>query len=294
MRRVSFEQKLAELNVELPALETFWRIGDLTALRQRPDGAYYRSNYMRGPLLYALVAHHRPEVVLEFGTGRGYGALCMARAMADHDVPGTIYTIDLQGYGDKQTWWIDYGEGPQTLELSWADVWPNNFEPDWLKHIACEQGYSHQVLKRWPRSMDRPVEFAFIDGGHRYEVVRHDFYSLLDVAADTFRAVLDDYNSTPSFGVRNLVDEEIAGVFDAELLPLVGDDLNGEPAGPGSDGMVFIDSERSFHAWKQAFPARKVRAELGRCRRHAARAAIVSRLKGIARPLVNTVRQRIT
>ena len=66
------------LDVELPPIEKFWTLGDATALRVRQDGTFFRSNYERGILLYALVAKHRPNTVLEFGTGRGYGSLCMA------------------------------------------------------------------------------------------------------------------------------------------------------------------------------------------------------------------------
>ena len=66
MRKVEVKDKVAELGAELPPVETFWKVGDLTALRRDDRGHYYRSNYERGPRL-----------VLEFGTGRGYPGLRM-------------------------------------------------------------------------------------------------------------------------------------------------------------------------------------------------------------------------
>ena len=90
MRSLYIKDKISELGVTLPSAESFWGTGDLTALRHNNDVGFYRSNYERGLLVYALVAAHRPKVVLEFGTGRGYGSLCMARAFVEHDIEGTI------------------------------------------------------------------------------------------------------------------------------------------------------------------------------------------------------------
>ena len=89
---------------DLPSIERFWRLGDLTALRQDRSGRFYRSNYERGILLYALTAKHRPQTVLEFGTGRGYGCLCMAWAMEDHGISGRIYTIDMVPQDEEFRW----------------------------------------------------------------------------------------------------------------------------------------------------------------------------------------------
>ncbi len=83
------------LEVEIPPVESFWKLGDATALRQRADGSFFRANYERGILLYALVAKQRPTCVLEFGTGRGYGCLCMAWAMCDYGIRGLINRVYL-------------------------------------------------------------------------------------------------------------------------------------------------------------------------------------------------------
>lgn len=42
---------------------------------------------------------------------------------------------------------------------------------------------------------------TFIDGGHGYETVRHNFYSTLEVATDRFGILFDDYAPVPGFGI---------------------------------------------------------------------------------------------
>jgi len=73
-------EKIRELGFDLgeKAQDEFKQLAMITALRQAQDGTYYIRNWWRGPLLYALLSHYRPHNVLEFGTGRGYGALSMA------------------------------------------------------------------------------------------------------------------------------------------------------------------------------------------------------------------------
>jgi predicted O-methyltransferase YrrM len=90
----------------------------LTALRQNSEGKYYRANYERGILLYALVAHFKPTTILEFGTGRGYGSFCMARSLVDHNLPGKIYTMDKRSKNKKEVWPINLGKGEETQNLS--------------------------------------------------------------------------------------------------------------------------------------------------------------------------------
>jgi hypothetical protein len=81
--------------VSLPPEEEFFKVGAQTALKNKKDGSFFRSNYERGMLVYALVAHYRPTTVIGFATRRGYDLLCMAWSRCDHDIPGTIYTIDI-------------------------------------------------------------------------------------------------------------------------------------------------------------------------------------------------------
>ncbi|MCA9915683.1 MAG: hypothetical protein KC496_20150, partial [Anaerolineae bacterium] len=152
------------LGVTLPLQETFWELGDLTALRQASDGRFYRSNYERGMLLYALVAHHRPAHVLEFGTGRGYGSLCMAWAMHDHDINGQIYSVDVLTADTPIEWAIDRhdGAGPVLRTLTWNEVWEQAAPPQWRGHLVLLNGDSSTVMQRETLP---PMNLVFIDGG---------------------------------------------------------------------------------------------------------------------------------
>ena len=54
-------------------------IAKLTALRRDSGGEYFISNFWRGPMLYSLVRRLKPALILELGTGRGYGAFVWQR-----------------------------------------------------------------------------------------------------------------------------------------------------------------------------------------------------------------------
>lgn len=215
MRTIDVTQKVANLEVALPSVERFWKLGDLTALRQASDGRFYRANYERGILLYALVARCRPRSVLEFGTGRGYGSMCIAWALEDHSIPGQVYTIDATPSNRSFKWPVNWGDGPKIDQLSRDQVWPEAAPQTWLDRIQQLTGFSGPVMRRWEGPQ---IDLAFIDAGHGYEAVRHDFYSVLSTVADPFGILFDDYVIRPGFGVHTLIDEEVAPHFDTELI----------------------------------------------------------------------------
>ena len=215
MKTIDVTQKIMGLKTDLPPVDRFWKLGDLTALRQSSDGRFYRANYERGILLYALVAKYRPRTVLEFGTGRGYGCMCIAWAMEDNDIPGQVYTIDAIPPDRSFKWPIDWGDGPTIDHLSRNQVWPHAAPSAWLSRIQQLTGFSGPVMRRWKGPH---IDMAFIDAGHGYEAVRHDFYSTLSVAADPFGILFDDYIIRPGFGVHTLIDEEVAPHFETELI----------------------------------------------------------------------------
>jgi len=80
-------------------------------MRKAPDGTYYPGNWWRRPLLYALVGYYKPINVLEFGTGRGYGAISMVKASLNQGFECTIWTIDRVSPLIPQPWPIDEEEG---------------------------------------------------------------------------------------------------------------------------------------------------------------------------------------
>jgi hypothetical protein len=261
MRQVDVEEKVASLGVGLPDWDVIRRLGDLTKLRAR-EGRFFPVNYESGLLLYALVRHHRPGSILEIGTGRGFGALCMAMALADSGGPGTIVTVDTLGADDPQEWALDDGTGPRVARLSRREVWERHVESRLRDRVVQMQGSSFDVLRRLIGE-GREADFVYIDGDHTYPVVRHDFYASLLLARAPFRLLLDDYTPLSHlYGVRRLVDEELDPVFQAEAIHTdgrgPGQPKANTPLEHSDQAQVLLDSEKVRRPLAEAFPREKV------------------------------------
>lgn len=195
-----------------PGIEAaFTRLAALTALRRADSGEFFVSNYRRAHLLYALIRRHRPNVVLEIGTGRGYGALAMAMAATDANLSTRIVTLDVLPPSQLQYWPLDEGDGPKVVERSVNQIW-GQLPATWTQRISCLTGTSVAAMQRFlTDSSSPPVDFAFIDGGHDYWTVRHDVLaSLLAARRRPITLLLDDYGGVQGQDVRRLVDHTLA------------------------------------------------------------------------------------
>ena len=99
MNKIKFEDFLNSINSKDLDLNDFWTLGNATSLSEDTHGE--QLEFHRGPLLYALIAYLKPKKILEFGTGGGYSALCMAKALDDYDLDGKIFTIDRVANDEK-------------------------------------------------------------------------------------------------------------------------------------------------------------------------------------------------
>ena len=248
MRHVDVKDKVAELVPENPPWGEFVRLGRLTKLRRWPDGRFGAVNFESGLLLYALVKRFRPRSILEIGTGRGFGALCLATALRDLGGEGRIVTVDMNAYGQRIDWALDDGSGPRVQTLSMQDVWEQHTDASVRALIEPRSGPSAAVLRAL-RSEGFRADLVYIDGDHTYPGVRHDLYASLLVAARPFRMLLDDYTpGSDVFGVRRLVDEELVSVFETEAIHTDGrwdgGAHAGEPLATSVSAQVLIDSER--------------------------------------------------
>ncbi|HEB35640.1 hypothetical protein LCGC14_1073700 [marine sediment metagenome] len=188
--------------------DEFKQLARVTALRQAQDGTYYVRNWWRGPLLYTLVSHYRPRNVLEFGTGRGYGALSMAKASLEQGFECRIWTIDHIPPTTRQRWDIDEGNGPTTKSLALDEVWKQSISAGIRERISCLTGDSYSVMREW-KHLGRPnIDFFFIDGGHDYRTVKHDFVAGLRAANPGAAFLFDDYGKRKRYGVKKLIDNE--------------------------------------------------------------------------------------
>jgi len=267
MREIDVKEKLRELGVAHPDWSEFQRIGNLTKLRREPDGRFRAVNYESGLLLYTLVAKHRPQAILEIGTGRGFGSLCMARALVDQGLPGRIVTVDVLDPETRLDWAIDEGAGARVAPLSRKEVWEAHFPEDVRSRIEQRRGDSSTVLPALEREGFR-AELVYIDGDHTYSAVARDFYSAIRLVGPTFRMLLDDYTPfSHVYGVRRLVDQAIAPTFDTELI-FTEDRWTAAPGAPKKDhGQVLIDSEHMRRPLSRAYPRHRTAARLFAYRR---------------------------
>tara|TARA_B100000029_G_C17603450_1_gene966541 strand:+ start:2222 stop:3121 length:900 start_codon:yes stop_codon:yes gene_type:complete len=247
MNETTIEDKINSTEIKTPDKQSFITNGDLTALRVNNKGQFYRSNYLRGLLLYSLIIQYQPKTILEFGTGRGFGALSMARAIIDANLNSQIYTIDFRQFNEKQKWPIDYGSGPQVESLSLKDIWEKYFPQQLIDKITLLTGKSHEVINEWKTNQFPSPDFIFIDGGHDYLSVKHDYYATLNISNSNFKILFDDYVKKPKFGICKLVDEEIEPIFDTTLIKTYSEwhPSNKSKENCYSSNMVLIDSDTS-------------------------------------------------
>jgi len=267
MKKFDAKEFVDSLNIATPSDEELNKFSDSWgALHQNQQGKVERHVYERGLYLYALVAKFKPRNILEIGTGGCYSAMCMAWAMEDNNLEGTIFTMDRFPPYKILKRFVDYNDGKGVqIEYSTNDeVLQTKADPNWARHIKIITGYSGEAFSK----NDLPkVDLVLIDGGHHYEAVRHDFYSVLDVASEKCGIIFDDYIDRPYYGVKKFVDEEIMGNFDTCLIN------NGEitikPDGTKTDhGAIWIQLDSSSKPLSELFPKKKCKTIVSKYRRY--------------------------
>lgn len=260
MREIDISLKIGESDVILPKSNELVRIGDLTALKKDSNSNFYRSNYKRGELLYSLITQYKPKTIVEFGTGRGYGALCMAKAIIDSNLDSYIYTIDYRNDTDKQIWPIDFGNNPKIIEASIKEIWSQFLPKELIDKIKLLTGTSEKIIENWETYNLPAPDFGFIDGGHDYHTVKHDFYGMLSIANSHFKVLFDDYVAKPEFGICKLIEEIVEPIFNVELInsyskyhPIHNRDDN-----HSNTSMVLIDSANTSKSLHTALPKTKI------------------------------------
>ena len=173
----------------------FDQIGELTARKNRhPNseyyrkvGCYFRPNYERGLLLYALIRQLKIETFLEIGFGRGYGTLCAAMAMHENGA-GKITSVD-----------PNFDENHMKLL---QQSYPN----EWISKITCMQTTSESFFNS--DKVEEKYDLIFLDGDHRYETVKSDWESCKN--RFNHALIFDDYHMPE----KNEKDIEVASVVD--------------------------------------------------------------------------------
>lgn len=162
MRKINIIEKLSDIGFEIDdlVLGDFDVIGEWCAKKQRARdselykkaGAFFRPNYERGLLIYALILEYDIKTFLEIGFGRGYGTLCAAMAMQENG-GGTITTID------------------PNFDQTHIEKLKHTFPKEWFDMIEFVPAFSQDYLF----DHDDKFDFIYVDGDHRYEAVQRDW-----------------------------------------------------------------------------------------------------------------------
>jgi predicted O-methyltransferase YrrM len=120
-----------------------------------------------GQLLFRMVQHHKPTIIIELGTSLGVTTCYLASG----DKNATVYTME---------------GAPQVAEVA-----NKNFEQLSLENIQLIQGNFDETLSRQLNNLST-VDLAFVDGNHRKQPTLNYFYQLLKKANENSILVFDD------------------------------------------------------------------------------------------------------
>ena len=197
------------------------RLAGWLAFKRAPDGRFHAGHWWRGPLLYSLARRRRPRHVLEFGTGRGYAAACVAQAAVDGVFDCTVWSVDARPGDEPQEWAFELESGPALRRMTRAEVWRECLPDALQSRIRCLTGDSRRVMRRWAAEGRPGVDLCFIDGGHDRWTVTHDCIAALRVANPGCALLFDDYSPRRGYGVKRLVDARIAPRLPAGALEIL-------------------------------------------------------------------------
>lgn len=131
----------------------------LDELYRMPDTSPGSIDTETGRFIHALVRLVRPELAVEVGSHYGISTLWIARALHDNGT-GRLLAIDLF-------------EKPTRAEVQ------NTIERAGLSdRVELVEGPSTTVGVEACRSAGRPIDFLYLDGGHRVEDCAADFETL--------------------------------------------------------------------------------------------------------------------
>lgn len=196
-RIVNVRDKLPEIGVPLDSLSLgdFDWIAQPTAMKVRQPGselwrsvgAYYKPNLERGLLIYSLIKKFNLSSYLEIGFGRGYSAICAAKAFAELGNDGKVMVIE------------------PNVDDEFMHAISNVFPQEWLSRIQIARGNSEDIL---PQLQDK-YDLVYVDGDHTASAVRSDWEGCKDLW-DCFLLMDDyhmDYGTDPGIQVNEALDE---------------------------------------------------------------------------------------
>lgn len=168
-KTINIKDKLVEIGapVETLSLGEFDYIGEPTAKKMREPGselwrtagAFFKPNLERGLLIHTLIKQYKLDSYLEIGFGRGYSAICAAKAFAELGNDGQVMVID------------------PVIDDNHMRMLGQMFPPEWMNRIQIARAASQEVL---PRMRDK-YDLIYVDGDHTQAAVKGDWEGVKDL-----------------------------------------------------------------------------------------------------------------
>ena len=177
-------------------------IGKLTGLREKA-GRYYPANFERGLLLREIVRRRRPQRILELGTGRGLGILCMADQVRALDYHAELVSVDIIPPDTRQHWPIFLDGQYSSQSRSIEEIWSQSF-PELKALVTLRTGATSAVLPALVKE-GRNFDFIFVDAGHDVYSVFHDFAYCVLLLAERGEILMDDFAPMEPFGLGTCI-----------------------------------------------------------------------------------------
>ena len=220
-------------------------IGKLLGLKF--DGAeFFGSNFERGLLLRQILREKRPQRVLELGTGRGFGTICMADCVATEGFDCTIETIDCILEDQPQQWPHEKNGKATDAVSSLREFWMAEF-PEFEGKIVRHNGATTDMLLALGRQ-GRMCDFIFIDAAHDLRSVFLDLAGALALVAPGGSVLMDDFAPLESFGLATCIAAHHASRF-FEMIEIIPSEGAIYPSGipePQRRSMVFLDERNEI------------------------------------------------
>lgn len=160
---IHIREKLEEIGmpVESLSLGDFSYIGKYTAEKMREPqselwrtvGSHFMPNLERGLLIYSLIKKYNLSSYLEVGFGRGFSALCAAKAFVDLGNDGKVSVIE------------------PSIDDNHMNMIAQVFPQEWTSRIHVSKGLSSDIL---PKLQDK-YDLVYLDGDHTQSVVASDW-----------------------------------------------------------------------------------------------------------------------
>lgn len=189
-------------SIEQEEKELVLNYGKLLGLKYE-DGKMFISNFERGIILRKIIQDAFPNEILELGTGRGFGTICMADYVKSQNLGITINTIDCISENEKQKWPHKKNNVHVFSEYSVKDFWEENF-PDLNKIIKRHNGQTSTIIKNLLNKSQK-FDFIFMDAAHDLRSVYLDLAGSIALLKQNGCMLMDDYAPSESFGLATCI-----------------------------------------------------------------------------------------